>query len=99
MQWTSLSTAAALIGYLTAIGGGVAVVWRVGKEFGKIMDGVKCQLRSGMLHTYYKHREDRTIRQYELENFMLQYKAYKAMKGNSFIDDVYQEVVSWEMLS
>ena len=32
----------------------------------KLTDALKCQLRHDMLHTYYRHRESRTIRQYEL---------------------------------
>ena len=51
-----------------------------------------------MLHTYYKHKDDGKIRQYELENFILMYKAYKSLKGNSFIDIIYNEVKTWEII-
>jgi hypothetical protein len=50
-----------------------------------------------MLHTYYKHQDDKTLRQYEYENFMLMYKAYKALKGNSFIDKIHDEVEKWKV--
>ena len=30
----------------------------------KLTDALKCQLRHDMLHTYYRHREGHTIRQY-----------------------------------
>jgi hypothetical protein len=62
-------------------------------------DGVKCLLRSDMLRTYYRHRENKQIRQFEYENFILMYKAYKAMKGNSFIDHIKSEVDEWEVIS
>lgn len=62
-----------------------------------IKDGQKCLLRSEMLHTYYKHREVNQIRQYEYENFVFLYEAYKALGGNSFIDHIYKEVQSWEV--
>lgn len=62
-------------------------------------DGVKCLLRSDMLRTYYRHREVKQIRQFEYENFILEYKAYKAMKGNSFIDHIKTEVDEWEVIS
>ena len=62
-----------------------------------VIQGIKCLLRSEMLNTYYRHKDDETIRQYELENFILLYKAYKALKGNSFIDKIYNEVMSWEV--
>lgn len=65
----------------------------------KIATGTKCQLRSEMLRTYYHNREAKKIRQYEFENFVMLYEAYKALKGNSFIDKIYEEVESWEVVS
>ena len=65
----------------------------------KIKDGMKAQLRSEMLRIYYHNRESRTIRQYEYENFILAYEAYKAMGGNSFIDKIYDEVKEWEVIT
>lgn len=64
----------------------------------KIADGTKCQLRSEMLRIYYKHNESEKIRQFEYENFVLLYNAYKALRGNSFIDKIYEEVHSWEII-
>lgn len=61
----------------------------------RIMNGQKCQLRSDMLHIYYGNKEDKRIRQYEYENFVLLYEAYKALKGNSFIDKIYKEIQTW----
>ena len=58
----------------------------------KVMDGQKCLLRSEMLRIYYHNREKGEIRQYEYENFVLLYEAYKKLKGNSFIDKIYKEV-------
>ena len=65
----------------------------------KIHNGTKCQLRSEMLRTYYHHLETKVIRQYEYENFVMLYEAYKALKGNSFIDKIYTEVKTWEIIS
>ncbi len=65
----------------------------------KISEGTKCQLRSEMLRIYYHNREKGVIRQYEYENFVLLYEAYKALKGNSFIDKIYKEVQTWEVVS
>ena len=65
----------------------------------KISNGTKCQLRSEMLRIYYHHQETKTIRQYEYENFVMLYEAYKALKGNSFIDKIYSEVKSWEIVT
>ena len=65
----------------------------------KIANGQKCQLRSDMLTIYYHNREAKTIRQYEYENFVYLYEAYKALKGNSFIDKIYEEVHDWEIVT
>ena len=64
-----------------------------------LVNGMRCQLRSDMLHTYYTNKESKRIRQYELENFVYLYKAYKSLKGNSFIDKIYKEVMSWEVIT
>jgi hypothetical protein len=63
------------------------------------IQGIKCLLRSEMLRTYYGNKDSGTIRQYELENFIKLYKAYKALKGNSFIDKIYKEVMTWEVIT
>lgn len=64
----------------------------------KIADGQRCQLRSEMLRIYYHNREKEKIRQYEFENFAMLYKAYKALKGNSFIDKIFKEVQEWDVI-
>ena len=65
----------------------------------KVIDGQKCLLRADMLRTYYRHRDDAKIRQYEYENFLTTYDAYRALGGNSFIEHIYDEVTDWEVIS
>lgn len=65
----------------------------------KIANGTKCQLRSDMLRIYYRGKEIGKIRQYEYENFVMLYEAYKALRGNSFIDKIYKEVQEFEIVS
>jgi hypothetical protein len=65
----------------------------------KVANGTRCQLRSEMLRIYYHNREREKIRQYEFENFIALYEAYKALKGNSFVDKIYKEVNSWEVIT
>ena len=91
-----LTTVATLI---TEIGILLGVVIPVIISVRKISNGTKCQLRSEMLRTYYHHRENGIIRQYEYENFVMLYEAYKALNGNSFIDKIYNEVQEWEVVS
>ena len=86
--------AAAVIVALGAIGGAVSWVYKTTKAFG---NGIKCMLRGAMLNTYYANSDKDSWRQYEAENFTLQYDAYKALGGNSFIDGVHDEVKKWEI--
>lgn len=69
------------------------------KELELIKDGQKCQLRNEVLKVYYRRVDTRTIRQYELENFITLYKAYKALGGNSFVDKIYEEVMEFKVNS
>lgn len=72
----------------------LAIVWLV-----RIVNAQKCQLRSEMLRIYYHNKDRKAIRQYELENFIHLYKAYKALLGNSFIEKIYKEVITWDVIT
>lgn len=89
-------TLIAFLGELVALVGAIIPIII---SIGKIAQGTRCQLRSEMLRIYYHHREKETIRQYEYENFVFLYEAYKALKGNSFIDKIYKEVQTWDIVS
>ncbi len=90
------TTLAVLVTELSALAGVVAPLL---VSVRKIRKGTQCQLRSEMLRIYYHNHEKRTIRQYEYENFVMLYEAYKALKGNSFIDRIYAEVQEWSIIS
>lgn len=93
MTLTDIATLITEIGVLLGVITGVIVFVK------KIANGVKCLLRSKMLETYYRNKDSKKIRQYEKENFLLSYAAYKALKGNSFIDDIHDKVRTWEVLT
>lgn len=84
---------------ITEVGVLLGVIAPVILSIKRISNGTKCQLRSEMLRIYYRNRETEKIRQYEYENFVMLYEAYKALKGNSFIDKIYAEVKTWEIIS
>ena len=88
-----------IVTLITEIGILIGVITPVIVCVNKIANGTKCQLRNEMLRIYYRHRESEEIRQYEYENFVLLYEAYKALKGNSFIDKIYKEVQTWSVVS
>ena len=64
-----------------------------------LINGMRCLLRSEMLRTYYHNKDAEKIRQYEYENFVMLYEAYKALGGNSFIDKIYREVKKWKVVT
>jgi len=101
MEW--LTTIAQYCGTVSGILTFAAILIKPFREwlFGirEIREAEKCMLRADMLHTYYKHREEEKIRQYEKENFLLEYRAYKRLKGNSFIDDVEKTVRNWDVIT
>ena len=88
-----------LAGFVAEVGILIGAVAPLFKRLAKITNGQKCQLRHDMLRVYYRHHESGTIRQYEYENFMACYDAYKALGGNSFIDKIHAEVKEWEVIS
>ena len=100
---TLLLTAAQVASAITGIVAGVILLVKPLRErvtgARELRDGLRCQLRSDMLHTYYKHKDEGKIRQYEMENFIMEYKAYKTLGGNSFIDIINTEVKTWEVVS
>lgn len=93
MDLTTLTTLIAEIGVL------LGVIIPVVMTVKRIANGTKCQLRSQMLEIYYRNADTGIIRQYEYENFVYLYEAYKALKGNSFIDKIYKEVQTWKIIT
>lgn len=90
-----IQTVAAVAGCVTAVAAAAVVIYRIVRWSNNITEGIRCLLRSDMLHTYYKHSADGAIRQYEAEEFKKSYEGYKALGGNSFIDDVAAKVKDW----
>ena len=91
----NITTTVTLIGEIGVL---LGVIIPVIVAIRRIANGTKCQLRSEMLRIYYKNQESEKVRQYEYENFVYLYEAYKALHGNSFIDKIYKEVQSWEII-
>ena len=93
----NLLLAAEIVSAITVLVTVVVGIRKMIKWCKNITEGERCHLRSDMLHTYYRHKNEKRIRQYERENFDKLFKAYKALGGNSFIDDVYKEVKTWSI--
>ena len=100
---TILEQASAVCGYILAVVSATVLFLKPlrDKVFGlkDISDGMKCLLRSDMLRMYYKHQGNGTIRQHERQNFESEYAAYKALGGNSFMDDIYHDICGWKVVT
>lgn len=88
-----------IAGVITGGAAAVAIIWKVVKWFKNIVEGIRCQLRSEMLRIYYHNEATGTTRQYERQNFLANYNAYKALGGNSFIDDIHDIVIKWKVIT
>ena len=94
-------------GWVTGVAAAVGVLWRLihsirvmARKTDVLMEGMKCLLRSEMTKTYYNHQDDKSLRQYEFENFIDNYEAYKVLGGNTFVDKCKDEIVkTWEVKS
>lgn len=64
----------------------------------RTQEGQRCMLRAEMLSIYYRGQDaGGKLRQYDYENFVLLYAAYKALDGNSFIDTINEKVKNMEV--
>ena len=66
-----------------------------------IVNASKCQLRSDITTIYYKHcdEEEPTLREYERKNLDELYDGYHTLKGNHFVDDLYEKMRHWKVVT
>ena len=70
--------------------------WLMGTK--EIREGQRCLLRSEIVKIYYRHVRDKQLHEYEFRNLVQCHEAYKALKGNSFIDHIYAEMQEWGII-
>lgn len=61
-------------------------------------EATRCTLRNVITSFYYGRRKESFVYQYEYENLLKTYEAYKQLKGNSFIDTLWNEIKEWEIM-
>lgn len=64
------------------------------KEYSMFKNALKCLLRSQITGKYYVYSELGEIPRYEKENLNYMYEQYKAMGGNSYVDEIMEEINS-----
>ena len=70
--------------------------WLMGT--GELREGQRCLLRAEIVRIYYRNHDDRKLREFEYKNMEACYIAYKALKGNSFIDRIHAEMQEWDII-
>lgn len=63
-----------------------------------IIDAIRCLLRNDILAIYDKCKDNKKITRYQLQSVHLSYSIYKKLKGNSFIDEIMEEIKGFEIM-
>ena len=63
-----------------------------------VVEAVKCLLRNDILNIYDRCKPTKTITRYQLQSVHLSYSIYKKLKGNSFIDEIMEEIKEFEIV-
>ena len=64
-----------------------------------VVEAVKCLLRNDILGVYDRCKENKKITKYQLQSVHLSYKIYKKLKGNSFVDEIMEEIKEFEIIT
>lgn len=64
-----------------------------------VVEAVKCLLRNDILNIYDKCKPTKTITRYQSQSVHLSYEIYKKLKGNSFIDEIMEEIKDFEIIN
>ena len=78
--------------YAIGIAGAIVAQIRASRE------ATKCSLRNDILQIYTECKDQKKITLYQLEAISISYELYKKLKGNSFVQAIYNEVQTYEKI-
>lgn len=64
----------------------------------ELKDGLMCSLRNDILQVYLKNKRYKRFTILEKQAVNYSHKVYKAYGGNSFVDDIVNEMNEWETI-
>lgn len=68
-------------------------------KFSKAMiEATKCSLRNDILSIYDRCKDTKQITMYQKQSITYSYEQYKALKGNSFVEDIVKKVSTFEII-
>ena len=79
---------------LYAVGIAIAIIAQLRAS----REATKCSLRNDILQIYTECKDQKKITLYQLEAISLSYELYKKLKGNSFVQAIYNEVQTYEKI-
>jgi hypothetical protein len=62
-------------------------------------EALLCILRNEITKTYYKFLPSKALPTYEQENLIKQHTTYHNLNGNSYIDKIFEEMMTWETIA
>lgn len=60
--------------------------------------GIKCSLRNDILSIYDRCKPTKKITRYQLQSAHFTYTEYKKLGGNSFVDEIMEEIKEFEII-
>ena len=97
----TLGLIVAAIGYVGTIIGLFVNLSKVLRAIKAEKDGVLCLLRSNIRKIYYSHCDEPepTLREYERKDLDELYDGYHTLHGNTFVDDLYEKMRHWKVVT
>lgn len=68
------------------------------REEAEEREATKCLLRNDIVEIYFHKCDKAQLHQFEYENLAMLYDSYKKLGGNSFVDKIWENIQSWEIV-
>lgn len=63
-----------------------------------MLEATKCSLRNDILSIYDRCKDSKKITKYQLESIEYSFKQYKALRGNSFVENLVEKVEKFDVI-
>ena len=63
-----------------------------------VLEATKCSLRNDILGIYDRCKDKKQITRYQLQSCHFTYSIYKKLGGNSFVDEIMEEIKEFEIV-
>ena len=81
----------AVLGFL------IAKVIGYKKKNDSLKEGLKTLLQSNITNTYFYYEPFNKIPDYVYKNVLNEFKAYKQLNGNDYVEHIMQKMIKWEI--